>query len=224
MGHIWYLGHSGFEIEIGGSTIYIDPVLEWKDVGVRCEITPPLRADEVDVADLVMITHEHRDHFEKSTVQKIVARTNAVVIAPKPVIRELEIPSSNKMVVGIGEEFVVKGVEVKVVQAVHPQSEYAVGYIIKKGGKSIYHAGDTYEFGGMFDIKADYALIPIGGTYTMDVYDAHKAVKELSCRYVIPMHYNTFDKIRQRTGDFVRGVESERVKPIVMKVGDMIEI
>jgi L-ascorbate metabolism protein UlaG (beta-lactamase superfamily) len=222
MGHIWYLGHSGFEIEIGGSVIYIDPVLEWKEM--RCDVKPPLKPEEVDRADLVMITHEHKDHFERSTVERIVAKTNATVIAPRTVLKELEIPSSNKMAVSVGEEFVVKGVEVKVVKAVHPQSEYPVGYIIKKGGKSIYHAGDTYEFGGMFDINVDYALIPIGGTYTMDVFSAHKAVKELKCRYVIPMHYNTFDKIKQSVSDFVRGVDSDRVKPIVMKVGDMIEI
>ncbi|MEM3555641.1 MAG: metal-dependent hydrolase [Candidatus Micrarchaeia archaeon] len=222
MGHIWYLGHSGFEIEIGGSVIYIDPVLEWKEM--ECRVKPPLKVDEIDKADLVMITHEHKDHFEKSTVERIVAKTNATVIAPKQVLKELEIPSSNRMAVSVGEEFVVKGVEVKVVKAVHPQSEYPVGYIIKKGGKSIYHAGDTYEFGGMFDIEADYALIPIGGTYTMDIYSAHKAVKELKCRYVIPMHYNTFERIKQSVSDFVRGVDTDKVKPIVMKAGDMIEI
>jgi len=225
MSSIRYLGHSGFEIELGGTFIYIDLFLDNSDFGgMRRELKAPVRAEEIDRADLIFITHEHRDHFEKATVEKIVKRTGALVIAPRCVLRELEIPSANKMEAVVDEEFVVKGVEVKVVRAIHPQSECPVGYIIKKGGKSIYHAGDTYEFGGMFDIHADYALMPIGGTYTMDVYSAYKAAKELNCRYIIPMHYNTYEKVRQNISEFIREVESRKVKPIAMKVGDTIQI
>jgi L-ascorbate metabolism protein UlaG (beta-lactamase superfamily) len=225
MGSIRYLGHSGFEIELGGTLIYIDLYLDNSERrGMQREIKAPVRAEEIDRADFIFITHEHPDHFEKPTVEKIVNRTGALVIAPNCVLRELSIPSNNKMEAVVGDEFVVKGVEVKVVKAVHPQSACPVGYIIKKGGKSVYHSGDTYEFGGMFDIKADYALIPVGGTYTMDVYSAYKASKELNCRYIIPMHYNTNDRIRQNMSEFAREVESNKIKPIVMKVGDKIEI
>ncbi len=224
MGSIWYLGHSGFEIELGGTLIYIDLFLDNTGKRMHRDIKSPLKAEEVDRADLIFITHEHADHFEKETVEKIVGKTGALVIAPNCVLRELSIPSGNKMEAVAGDEFVVKGVEVKVVKAVHPQSVCPVGYIIKKGGKSIYHAGDTYEFGEMFDIKADYALLPVGGTYTMDTYSAYKASKELNCRYIIPIHYNTFEKVRQNLSEFTREVESSKVKPIIMKVGDRIEI
>jgi L-ascorbate metabolism protein UlaG (beta-lactamase superfamily) len=226
MSSIWYLGHSGFEIELGGTLIYIDLYLDNSErkVGVRRDIKAPVKAEEIDRADLIFITHEHFDHFEKDTVEKIVGRTGALVIAPNCVLRELSIPSGNKMEAVVGDEFVVKGVEVKVMKAVHPQSSCPVGYIIKKGGKSIYHAGDTYEFGEMFDIKADYALLPVGGTYTMDTYSAYKAAKELNCRYIIPMHYNTHERIRQNMSEFSREIESNKVKPIIMKVGDRIEI
>jgi L-ascorbate metabolism protein UlaG (beta-lactamase superfamily) len=226
MSSIWYLGHSGFEIDLGGTLIYIDLYLDNSErrAGVRREIKAPVKAEEIDRADLIFISHEHFDHFEKDTVEKIVGRTGALVIAPNCVLRELSIPSSNKMEAVVGDEFVVKGVEVKVVQAIHPQSSCPVGYIIKKGGKSIYHAGDTYEFGGMFDIKVDYALLPVGGTYTMDIYSAYKAAKELNCRYIIPMHYNTHERIRQNMSEFAREIESNKVKPIIMKVGQRIEI
>jgi len=225
MGYLRYLGHSGFEIELDGTLIYIDLFLENREVGgMKREIPAPVRPEDIDRADLILITHEHRDHFEKGTVEKIVARTGALVIAPNCVLRELEIPRANKMEIGVGDEFVVKGVEIKVVKAVHPQSACPVGYIIKKGGKSIYHAGDTYEFGEMFDIKADFALIPIGGTYTMDAYSAYKAAKEINCRYIIPMHYNTSERVRQNISEFAREVESSKVKPIIMKVGAKIVI
>jgi L-ascorbate metabolism protein UlaG (beta-lactamase superfamily) len=225
MGYLRYLGHSGFEIELDGTLVYIDLFLEDSGVGgMRREIPAAIKPGDIDRADLILITHEHKDHLEKSTVEKVVARTGALVIAPHCALRELEIPSQNKMEVVVGDEFVVKGVEIKVVKAVHPQSACPVGYIIKKGGKSIYHAGDTYEFGEMFDIKTDYALIPIGGTYTMDTYSAYKAAKEINCRYIIPMHYNTFERVRQNLSEFAREVESSKVKPIIMKVGAKITI
>jgi len=225
MSSITYLGHSGFEIELDGVIVYIDLFLEDRAVGgAPREIKAAIKAGDIGRADLIFITHEHRDHFEKETVEKVVAKTGAFVVAPDCVLRELGIPRGNKVEAVVGEEFMVKGIEVKVVQAVHPQSACPVGYIIKRGGKSIYHAGDTYEFGGMFDIKVDYALLPIGGTYTMDVYSAYKAAKELSCRYIIPMHYNTSEKIRQNLSEFVREVESNKVKPIVMKVGQRIDV
>jgi len=225
MGSLRYLGHSGFEVELDGTLVYIDLFLENREVGgMRREIPAPIRPEDIGRADLILITHEHKDHFEKSSIEKIVARTGALVIAPNCVLRELEIPRENKMEVVVGDEFVVKGVEVKVVKAVHPQSTCPVGYIIKKGGKSIYHAGDTYEFGEMFDIKVDYALIPIGGTYTMDAYSAYKAAKEINCKYIIPMHYNTSERVRQNISEFAREVESNKMKPIIMKVGAKIVI
>jgi L-ascorbate metabolism protein UlaG (beta-lactamase superfamily) len=58
----------------------------------------------------------------------------------------------------------------------------------------------------------------------MDPIDAHKAAKEIRCRYIIPMHYNTWERIRQNTRDFANSLADTKVKPIVLKVGESIEI
>jgi L-ascorbate metabolism protein UlaG (beta-lactamase superfamily) len=65
-----------------------------------------------------------------------------------------------------------------------------VGYIIDVGGMRIYHAGDTDyipEMKGLKDIHA--ALLPVGGTYTMDVAEAIEAAKAIAPKFFVPMHY-----------------------------------
>lgn len=221
MSSILYLGHAGFEITLDELTIYIDPYLgDSPDRLIKAAIS----SGEIEKADLLLITHEHFDHFEKSTVLDVVERTQASVVAQNLVLRELDIPTRNKVDVRIGDSFSLKGVDIEVIKAVHPQSKYSVGFIVRKGGKSIYHAGDTYEFSEMVDLRAEYALLPIGGTYTMDPIDAHKAAKEIRCKFVIPMHYNTWDRIRQNANEFAKSLADTKAKPIVLKVGESIQI
>lgn len=101
------------------------------------------------------------------------------------------------------------------------------GYVVRAEGKSLYHAGDTALFGDMRLIGRhglDVALLPIGDFYTMGPADAVEALHLLRPRLAIPMHYNTFEKIRvdphafaslaMRTGHPVR----------VMKPGETIEL
>ena len=221
MSSIFYLGHSGFEITLDELTIYIDPFLEDSpDRVVKAAITP----SGIRNADLLFVTHEHFDHFERSTILDVVERMQAVVVAPNIVLRELDVPLRSKVDVRAGDSFSLKGVDIEVIKAVHPQSKECVGFILRKGGKSIYHAGDTYEFREMVDLKVDYAILPIGGTYTMDPIDAHKAAKEIRCKYIIPMHYNTWERIRQNSRDFANSLADTKVKPIILKVGESIEI
>ena len=97
--------------------------------------------------------------------------------------------------VGPGEEISLKGVTIKTVPAYnigkpyHPKANGWVGYILKINGISIYHPGDTDFIPEMKEISPYVALLPIGGTYTMGVEDALKAVESLNPHLVIPMHY-----------------------------------
>jgi len=75
-----------------------------------------------------------------------------------------------------------------------------VGFVINIKGTRIYHSGDTDFIPEMKKIKADIALLPIGGTYTMDVAEAVEAVKAINPEVAIPMHY----------GDIVGSVEDAR--------------
>ena len=100
------------------------------------------------------------------------------------------------------------------------------GFILQAEGKTIYHAGDTSNFGDMalfgeaFDI--DIAFLPIGDNFTMGPHEAASAAKRLRAKQVVPIHYNTFPVIKQDPEAFVQLLPKNVGK--VMRVGETIEI
>jgi len=100
-----------------------------------------------------------------------------------------------KQVVQPGDKIAEKGVLIEAMPAYnigklfHPETAGNVGYVLTVADMRIYHAGDTDLIPEMNDIKADIALLPIGGTYTMNVEEAVAAVKRIKPRVVVPMHY-----------------------------------
>ncbi|MFH1285206.1 MAG: MBL fold metallo-hydrolase [Candidatus Micrarchaeota archaeon] len=221
MQYLRYLGHSSFEILFDDTIIYLDPFFKNEVNGKPREVPCAISASDVRKADLIFISHEHAPHCDVAGIHEIVERTFATVVAPKPVLAKLKISDRFKVDVRVGDKFAVKRIDVEVTKAAHPQSQYPVGYILKKDGASIYHAGDTYDFTEMTDISADFALLPIGGSYTMDPIGAMKACKDLRAKYVVPMHYNTYDKIRQDPAEFTSKIT--RGKPVVLRVGERIQ-
>ena len=92
-------------------------------------------------------------------------------------------------------------------------------------GKSIYHAGDTGLFSDMALYSGvDCALLPIGDNFTMGIEDAIKAVEFLKPKMAIPMHYDTFDVIKQDPQIFKEGAEQLGVKVVCLSPGESTEI
>jgi L-ascorbate metabolism protein UlaG (beta-lactamase superfamily) len=80
----------------------------------------------------------------------------------------------------------------------HPRTNDWLGYVIDLAGYRIYHCGDTDIIPEMADLRSiDVALIPVGGTYTMDPLEAVKAVAIFKPKLAIPMHWG--DIIGDRT-------------------------
>ncbi len=219
---ITYLGHSAFEVEFGSKKILFDP---WLDPNPEQErlLQPAYTAEDVRNADLLMISHEHFDHFNAKDVKRIYEKTFAHIIAPESIFQHLDIPETRKVVAYIGDEFHYQGFDIKVVEAKHPQSSYSVGYIVSDGKQSVYFAGDTYDHYGLRHIEADVALLPIGGTYTMDSIGALSALSKMKVKHVIPMHYNTFNMIRANPHDFAKKAQKDSKALVhVLQVGESI--
>jgi len=217
-----YIGHSCFELELDGIVAYTDPFFSGEPGGKERLVDTSIMPAQVKECDLLFVSHEHYDHCDVAAIQEIVERTYAQVVAPKPALAKLTISERSKGDVREGDKFEIKGVGIEVLKAVHPQSTYPVGFKITKAGKSVYFAGDTYKYPTMNRISADVAIVPIGGSYTMDAFDAATACNEMQgLKYAVPMHYNTNEKIQQDPREFARDVKKAKV--MIMEPGDTFD-
>ncbi len=219
MAEVTWLGHAAFKIEMGGKTVLIDPWLDGNPAS-------PVKASEIDRADIVYVTHDHGDHLGDAV--NICKRTNATFVSTFE-LGNYAGESGVKDVVGlnIGGCAEVKGVKLYMVQAFHTCLRGApTGVVVEAGGKRVYHAGDTGLFGDMKLIgqlyKLDLALLPIGGYYTMGALEAAEAVRLLKPKAVVPMHYKTFPVLAQSAEEFIKKVKKRapRVRVVVLNPGE----
>jgi len=196
-----WIGHASFMIE-GEKRIYIDPFKLSKSFGD---------------ADIIFITHSHFDHLSIDDIRK-VATKETIVVAPTEAKSKLA--SFNTFLAEPMKKYNLNGVEFETVNAYnvkkerlnfHPKQNNWLGYIINAGGKRIYHAGDTDFIDEMKSIKCDLALLPIGGTYTMNVEEAIEAAKAIDAKYFAPMHYKALlgrEGSKEAEDKFKKGVKN----------------
>ncbi len=223
---IRWLGHAGFIVSTpGGKAIIIDP---WIVDNPLC----PVKLDEITTANIVLVTHDHFDHT--GNVADIVRKTGATLIAQPETVNRFKKDfglADDRIIFGrgmnIGGSATVDGIAITMTQAFHSSGTGTPsGYIIKlEDGTTLYHAGDTGIFdsmrllGELYGI--DLALLPIGSVFTMDSYQAAKALTLLRPKRVIPMHYKTFPILEQSADRFVELARKEApdVEIIVLEPG-----
>ena len=231
---IRYHGHSCFELSDDSARVLVDPFL--KPNNPKAVAT----ADEVD-ATHVVISHGHADHVADAV--PVAKRTGAPCVAVVEIANWLDANGVEETFdPNLGGTVEFDWGSVKLVPAWHtstiPGSEEApfsaehgvpigvpAGLILKIGGQTVYHAGDTCLFSDMKLIgerdPIDVALLPIGGHYTMDRHDAAVAAGLTGASTVIPMHYDTFPPIETDAEAFKSDVESETsAKVVVLAPGE----
>jgi L-ascorbate metabolism protein UlaG (beta-lactamase superfamily) len=225
---VQFLGHSFFKIKFSGTNILIDPFIssDSGDPAFKRLIKCPLKESQLKNVALILVSHEHFDHCDKKFIEKIAKKEKALVVATQHVLNDLDLPGNLSVAVCGGDKKVLQGIEIEVHAAHHPQSFYPISFLLKKDGKSIFHAGDTALTSAFESIKADVALLPIGGTFTMDVVDAVKATKTIKPETVIPMHYNTFKMIKAEPLEFVQKINKSilQTKPLILQPGEKVKL
>jgi len=221
---VTFLGHASFKIEEDGKTVYVDPWLTGP--------TSPITIDDVDKADIVLVTHDHTDHgFVEG--RDICRRTGAYFVALNELAHKAgEQGVENTHTLNIGGSVNIGGVVVTLVQAFHSSGVGApTGFIVRFPSSSFYHPGDTGVFASMSLFAELYSpidlfLSPIGSYFVMDVHQAALATKLLKPRNVIPMHYDTFPVIEANPEKFKALVSetSPDTNVIILKPGESTEI
>ncbi len=190
-----YIGHSAFEIKNGDKAVLIDPLVS---------INNKFKWKKEPITD-ILLTHAHGDHLGEAI--KIAKDKDITITAVWELAHYCESQGAKAKAIGLGSWINFSWGRAVFLPAFHSSSLMdgtyggcAASILIDVDGVRIYHAGDTCLTGEMKTIKELYApqiaLLPIGGTYTMDVEHAAMAAKWLGVRTVIPMHYGTFPEIQ----------------------------
>jgi len=170
-----WIGHASFRI--GSSrTVYIDP---WKI------------SDAPHDGDLIIISHDHYDHCSPADVAA-VRRNDAEILGPPGAVEKL----GGGQAALPGQKLELAGVEVETIpaynqqKAFHPRANNWLGVVVAMEGVRIYYAGDTDLIDQMSDLRdIDVALLPVGGTYTMDAAEAAEACRRIRPTLAVPYHW-----------------------------------
>jgi L-ascorbate metabolism protein UlaG (beta-lactamase superfamily) len=203
-----WLGHASFKISHGDAVIYIDP---WK-----------LKQSPHD-ATLVLVSHSHHDHYSAEDIAK-VSGPETKLIASADVIAQQG--KGQTMTPGLRIE--LDGVNVAGVPAYnpkkkfHPREKNWLGFVIEVGSKRIYYAGDTDLTDEMRAVKnIDVALLPVGGTYTMNAAEAAEATTYIKPKLAIPYHWGDIVGNRDDAQQFAQEAEC---KVTVMTAGGTVVV
>lgn len=216
-----YLGHSAFEMNINGKKVLIDPFL--------------IKSPDYDIQGVsdIFVTHAHSDHLGSAI--EIAKKTGAKITAMFELANYCAKYGVKTNGIGLGAWIDYDWGRIAAVPAFHSSSfddgSYGgnpCGFVFDLSGRTLYHAGDTALNSEMKIIgevyEPDAAMLPIGGTYTMDIESAVIASEWLGVSAVIPMHYNTFDKITVNINEFERRIREKGKMPAIMKIGVPAEI
>jgi L-ascorbate metabolism protein UlaG (beta-lactamase superfamily) len=215
--HIWWLGQSGFLVQVAGENLLLDPYLSdsltTKYAGTN---TPHERITGLVVeptllsfVDVVTSSHAHGDHLDAGTLPHLLAGDAAFVCAAGSehvaAERAGRLPDA---ALGIGDDATFGGFWIEAVPAYHEGAPEAVGYVVRNGAYAIYHAGDSRRVQGMAEAVAphgvDIAFVPINGKLgNMDGADAARLAYEAGAHIAIPCHHEMFRFNTASTSRFV---------------------
>lgn len=182
--NIEVLTHNSIRIKSEEGTIYVDPF------NIK---------EEFNDADFVFVTHPHYDHFSIKDLRKVIKPETIMVVPARMEDDALELEREVKEIVAVkpGVSCEAGGLKFETVLAYntikpfHPRRAEWLGYILILQGKRIYVAGDMGATKEAKAVKCDIALLPVGGTYTLDSKRAAELVNTIKPEYAIPTHYGT---------------------------------
>lgn len=181
---ITFIGHGTLMFEFDHQIIHVDPVSSYGDYA------------KMPKADLILITHEHRDHLDPDAIEKIRQKETRIIVSPSCAGR-LE----DAVVLKNGDATSVIGLEIRAVpaynivherengQPFHPKGE-GNGYVITFGDKKIYVAGDTENIPEMKSLSNIHcAFLPMNLPYTMTPAMTADAARSFQPDILYPYHF-----------------------------------
>ncbi len=221
-----YYGHACFAVEAGGKKLLFDPFISGNPIAGHIDI------NSIE-ADYILLSHGHGDHV--ADCKAIADRTGATIIATAEVanwFKKQGCAHTHSMNYG---PFLAEFGLVRMVPAAHsssmPDGSYGGnpgGFVIKLAEGSFYYAGDTCLTMDMQLIprygKLDFAVLPIGGNFTMDPSDALAAAAFIQCKKIVGVHYNTWPPISINKEQATNMFSSDGRELLLPGIGETISV
>jgi L-ascorbate metabolism protein UlaG (beta-lactamase superfamily) len=206
---VW-IGHATWALRLGGTLIVTDPV--WSrslGPGINRLVEPGVALSAMPAVDLVLVTHDHRDHMDLPTLKQLPATATYVV----PTGNGKRMPHGQVVELDWWETTQLGTLEITLVPARHwsmrmPWNKNDTlwgGYVIKSPEGVAYHSGDTAYGPHFTEIgqrcgTIDWAMLPIGAyaprwfmePQHMDPDEAARGFEALGARNLLAMHWGTF--------------------------------
>lgn len=220
---------SWIQIKATNLVIYIDPsymstyFVKYNKKVIFSQAEDDCLPEDLEKGDLVLVSHIHKDHCKEVTIHRL-SSNKTVIFTPKKYTKEMD---RRIKVVMPGSTYHFQNIIIETTHAyntdegsstkkVHKKGE-CVGFIINIDDKRVYFSGDTDSIPEMKDIKdIDIAILPIGGTFTMNADEALQAVLTINPKFVLPVHHLKADPLL-----FKKKLEEKTdIKAIVLNIGE----
>lgn len=219
-----YFGQSSFLLETDTHKFLFDPFISPNPLAKTIDIT------KIE-ADYILVSHGHEDHvadlivLAKQTKAKVIAMPEIINWVNKQGVDNVHSMNYGKYTFDFGT--------VRMVWATHssslPDGSYGgnpAGFVLELEGKQIYFAGDTgltIEMKLLAELyKLNYAILPIGGNYTMNVDDAAIAANYINCDKIIGIHYDTFPVIEIDSANAIENFKRAQKTLLLPAIGETI--
>jgi len=169
--------------------------------GSKVIYTDPYKVSKRDEADIVLLSHEHFDHFSLEDLKKVIFPGTTIVASPrcKDGLKAVKVKETEFL--DPGGKCTVGKVEIEAFpaynlnkfrepgQVFHPKEGKGLSFVFQLDGTRVYYAGDTDFIPEMKSVKCDIALLPVSGTYVMTAVEAAEAAAAINPKIAVPMHY-----------------------------------
>ena len=187
------LGHASIKLS-GDKIIYFDPY------NIK---------DEMHDADYIFITHDHYDHYDEKSINKIRNDKTKIIVPNCLKDKEYNLLVDGYRMYGIDDIKFVTVPSYNIDKSFHPREKYYVGYNVLLEDKYYYIMGDTDRTPEAMNVKTDICFVPIGGTYTMDAYEGAEFINEIKPKLAIPIHYGEIVGDKNLGEEFKKNVNED---------------
>ncbi|MBC8068253.1 MAG: MBL fold metallo-hydrolase [Deltaproteobacteria bacterium] len=207
-----WIGHASYLVQLGGRSLLIDPVFSARLAVIPRNGPPGLAIADLPRIDVVLVTHNHRDHMDAPSLRGLGPAP--VYVVPQglgPWFVRAGLPRVVEL--AWWEQREIEGFDITFVPSQHwsrrglfdENETLWGGYVIARDGVRVYHSGDTAWFDGFAEIgrrvgPIEAAMLPIGAyeprwfmrSQHMDPVEAIDAFEALGAQRFVAMHWGTF--------------------------------